>query len=304
MVVEPVGILDVPVMTNTQLRKALAEMVRAAQGAGIVLRRHLNKPKRAQSVSRHDIKLELDVRCQELIQRRLRRAFPDIAVLGEEGTDGDPNAPFRWVIDPIDGTVNFTYGIPHASVSIALDARPYPSPTQRAGPSRSGAGSQSPRTLAGVVYDPFAGEMWTAIRSGSARCNGRVVHVSNRRRLAEIIATIGFAKHRRSLERMLPVFQRLAHRVRKVRILGSAALGLAYVASGRLDLYLESGIRWWDIAAGGLILECAGGDFWHEHLPGQAPHTYRLMASNGRFRPQIRRLLDSKAKGTPRRIKP
>jgi myo-inositol-1(or 4)-monophosphatase len=296
--------MDAPVMTNTQLRMALAEMVRASQAAGIILRRHLDKPKRAQSVSRHDIKLELDVRCQELIQRRLRRAFPEIAVLGEEGTDGDPNAPFRWVIDPIDGTVNFTYGIPHASVSIALEARPNQSPAQQSGPSRRGTGSMPPRTLAGVIYDPFADELWTAIRGGPARCNGRVVRVSNRRRLAEIIATIGFAKHRRSLERMLPVFQRLAHRVRKVRILGSAALGLAYVAAGRLDLYLESGIRWWDIAAGGLILECAGGDFWHEHVPGQPPHTYRLMASNGRFRSQIRRLLDSDSERTPRRIKP
>ena len=85
---------------------------------------------------------------------------------------------------------------------------------------------------------------------------------------------------------MLPVLNRLAHRVRKIRIMGAAALALTYVASGRMDAYLEAGIRLWDIAAGGLILECAGGDFWYEPVPGK--HKFRVMANNGLLRRRLR----------------
>jgi myo-inositol-1(or 4)-monophosphatase len=85
---------------------------------------------------------------------------------------------------------------------------------------------------------------------------------------------------------MLPALNRLAPRVRKVRIMGAAALAMTYVASGRMDAYIEHGIRLWDIAAGGLILECAGGDFWHEPVPGD--HKYRVMANNGLLRRKLR----------------
>ena len=273
-------------MKRVEQDQALTEVVRAARAAGAVMRRHLHRIKRTQSVSRHDIKLELDVQCQQLIERRLHRAFPDIAVLGEEGVQGDPSAARRWVIDPIDGTVNFSYGIPHACVSIALQERETPSRVE--GRVAESVPWTAAHTCVGVVYDPFAEELWTAVRGRAARLNGRVVRVSRRRRLSEAIASIGFAKDRRSLERMLPVFERLVHRVRKIRMMGSAALALTYVASGRMDVYIESGIRWWDIAAGGLVLEQAGGDFWHEAVPGV--ETYRLSASNGLLRGQIRGL--------------
>jgi myo-inositol-1(or 4)-monophosphatase len=274
-------------MKQSEQQQALTEAVAAARAVGALMRRHLNATKRAQSVSRHDIKLELDVQCQRLIERRLSRAFPDIAVLGEEGVQGDPAALRRWVIDPIDGTVNFTYGIPHACVSIALQSRATATSRVRQRIDQTGSWTAAD-TVVGVVYDPFADELWTALRGRAARLNGRKIRVSTRRRLGEAIASIGFAKDRRTLKRMLPVFERLIHRVRKVRMMGSAALALTYVASGRMDLYLESGIRWWDIAAGGLILECAGGDFRHHPVDG--PDTYRLTASNGRYHSQLRGL--------------
>jgi myo-inositol-1(or 4)-monophosphatase len=273
-------------MKQTEQKRALKEAVGAARAVGVLLRRNLNVTKRTQSVSRHDIKLELDVQCQLLIEQRLRRAFPDVAVLGEEGVRGDPSAPTRWVIDPIDGTVNFTYGIPHACVSIALQSRPNMSP----GDGEAGRAEpwNATHTILGVVYDPFAEELWTAVRGRAAHLNGKKIQVSARRSLGDAIASIGFAKDRRSLAEMLPVFQRMVHRVRKIRMMGSAALALTYVASGRMDLYLESGIRWWDIAAGGLILECAGGDFSHEPVAGV--DTFRLAASNGQLRSHIRGL--------------
>ena len=245
----------------------------AARAAGRLMRREQAAPKKINEQSQHDIKLELDVLCQKLIEKTLLRSFPRSGVLGEEGLAGREDAPLRWVVDPIDGTVNYTYGVPHACVSIALQER--------------GDGGEF-STAAGVVYDPFCGELWTAARGGPARLNGKVIHASRRRNLAEAIVAIGFAKSSESLNENLPVFNVLVRRARKIRMMGSAALSLTYVASGRFDAYIESGISLWDIAAGGLILECAGGEFWRRPLPGSGQ--YRMIASNGLLRAKLERL--------------
>ena len=107
-------------MKSTDLKKALAATVKAARMAGGLMRRNKGAVKIINFQSRHDIKLELDVRCQKIIEKVLLGAFPESGLLGEEGLAGLAEAPLRWVVDPIDGTVNFTYGIPHAAVSIAL----------------------------------------------------------------------------------------------------------------------------------------------------------------------------------------
>ena len=260
--------------------RALLEAVRAARAAGGVLRRNWRAPKKIEAATQHDVKLELDVRCQNLIERRLRTAFPAVAFLGEEGTAGDPRAPYRWVVDPIDGTVNFAYEIPHACVSIALQAR-------RDMPGKELAGGDY-ETLVGAVFDPFCGELWTAVRGGPARLNGRAIHVSRRARLREAIVSIGFARYDAEWQKRLPPFQDLVRRVRKLRLMGSAALDLVYVASGRMDAYLECGVRLWDIAAGGLIVECAGGEFWRQSI-GE-PHIYHVIATNGLLRRSLGRL--------------
>jgi myo-inositol-1(or 4)-monophosphatase len=261
-------------MAPSEQKRALACAIKAARAAGELMRRNLNAPKKINATSAHDVKLELDVRCQKLIERTLRAGFSKIALLGEEGVSGDPNSPRRWVVDPIDGTVNFTYGIPHACVSIALQIENHLAALYE--------------TVLGVVYDPFNDELWTALRGGPARLNGRVIRVSRRATLREAIISIGFAKSAGNLERTLPYFNRLVRRVRKIRLMGAAALGITYVATGRFDAYIERGIRLWDIAAGGLILECAGGDFFHEPVPG--PYTYRMLASNGRLRRKLQSL--------------
>jgi myo-inositol-1(or 4)-monophosphatase len=266
------------------LLRAQKSAVSAARAAGALMRRNLSAVKQVNAETSHDIKLELDVRCQKLIERQLNRAFPQIAFLGEEDIPGAADtteAEFRWVVDPIDGTVNFAHGLPHAGVSIALQ-RKVPGSGFRVPGSRGkqrGAVIPHYETVLGVVYDPFMNELWTAIRGRLARLNGKPIHVSGERQLDRCIVTIGFAKHRQSLERALPYFNWLARRVRKIRIMGSAALGLTYVATGRLDAYIERGVNLWDIAAGGLILECAGGTFWHEPVDQQ--HKFRMIASNG-----------------------
>ena len=260
------------------LRSAEKAAIQAARAAGELMRRNFRSPKKINSATQHDIKLELDVRSQRLIEKTLLPADPHIAILGEEGVRGDKRADHRWVVDPIDGTVNFAYGIPHCCVSIALQTlraarSALPIPHLPAHP------DAAYETVVGVVYDPFCDELWTAIRGGNAFLNGRVIRVSDRKRLDEAVVTIGFAKGPATLRRMLPVLNRLARRVRKVRIMGAAALAMTYVASGRMDAYIEAGIRLWDIAAGGLILECAGGKLWCESTPGH--HKFRMIASNG-----------------------
>ncbi len=281
-------------MKLTEQKRALTVVVAAARAAGQLMRRNLRSPKTINSTTRHDIKLELDVRCQKLIARRLLAAFPATAVLGEEGVAGDPDSLLRWVVDPIDGTVNFTYGIPHACVSIALQLRHAASDDDA-----------SFTTMVGVVYDPFCDELWTAIRGQPARLNGRVIRVSNRNQLGEAVISLGFGKEAAVLAGMLPALGALAHRVRKVRIMGAAALALTYVASGRFDAYLEPGLRLWDIAAGGLIVECAGGEFWCRQVTGE--HVFEINANNGRLRPQLERHLPrrnsaSKKRATPARF--
>ena len=258
---------------------ALAAAVDAAHQAGALMKQHLRLAKQVNESHQHDIKLELDVRCQKLITRVLARAFPAIPVLGEEGIDAaSEQAVARWVVDPIDGTVNFAYGIPHAAVSIALQVRT----------------ADGFRSEVGVVYDPFMDDLWTAIRGKPARLNGRLAKVSTRARLDESIVSIGFAKSQDSLKAAQADFLELTHRVRKIRIMGSAALALTYVACGRFDAYVEAGVRLWDIAAGGLIVECAGGSFVTQALPGD--HRYGLIASNGLIHDQIPHARTSGAK--------
>ena len=200
---------------QTDISEALNVTVKAALAAGALMRQNRYAKKKINQASHHDIKLELDVRCQKRIEKILLGAFPAIAVLGEEGVRGDQEAEYRWVVDPIDGTVNFAYGIPHACVSIALQAK-VPSSGFRVLSSgqRHTRSAGEYQTLLGVVYDPFCNELWTALRGGPARLNGRIIHVSRRRHLKEAIVGIGFAKGPDTLEKMV---QRVAHDLEYIR---------------------------------------------------------------------------------------
>jgi myo-inositol-1(or 4)-monophosphatase len=205
------------------LRTAQQQAINSAISVGKLMRRHLASAKRVEAITQHDIKLELDVRCQKQIQRTLHEAFPAVDFLGEEGVASDQAGEYRWVVDPIDGTVNYAYGIPHACVSIALQRK-----RSHKGPGIYEDGYQ---TLVGVVYDPFCDEMWTGIINQPARLNGRPIRVSQRTKLAESIISIGFAKTRKTLEHTLPYFNQLVRRVRKVRIMGAAALAQQQLTS-------------------------------------------------------------------------
>ena len=155
-------------MKEPSLNRALNCAVHAAKAAGELMRRNVRSKKKINFATQHDIKLELDVRCQKLIEKTLRATYPQIAVLGEEGVSGDIQAEHRWVVDPIDGTVNFAYGIPHCCVSIALQS----GISKLKVPAYPDAAYE---TVVGVVYDPFCDELWTAVRGGRAYLNGKVI---------------------------------------------------------------------------------------------------------------------------------
>jgi myo-inositol-1(or 4)-monophosphatase len=267
-------------------------VVQAARAAGKVMRDNWYAPKKINKAEAHDIKLELDVRCQALIEKILAGAYPDIPALGEEGSTGDTTAEYRWVIDPIDGTVNYAFGMPHAAVSIALQSKG--EKWHITGDQKSAARRLAPNlvtrhaghiSIMGAIYDPFTDELWTTIIGEPTRLNGKIVRVSDRSKIKDAVIALGFSKSQENLEKSLPYFIRIARQARKIRIMGSAALELTYVASGRLDAYIERTINLWDVAAGALLLENAGGEFYA--LPA-AGEKMRMCADNGKLRMKLK----------------
>ncbi len=234
--------------------------IRAARAAGQSLRQNFEQPLRVNSREAHDIKLEIDVQTQDLITNLLLREFPQHALYGEEGIVGDQSAEYQWVVDPIDGTVNYYYGIPHFCVSIAL--------------------RQDAEVIAGVIYDPTRDELWAGQKGAPPTLNGKPFCVSARTELSEAVLSVGFSKTGDTISAALPLLQDLVHRARKCRLMGSAALDMAYVACGRLDAYIEQGISLWDVAAGLILIETAGGKV---DLRARTDNKdkYSIVASNG-----------------------
>ena len=232
----------------------------AARAAGKLLSENFQRRQRVKSVAAHDIKLEIDVQAQELIGKLLLEEFPAHALYGEEGIAGDQSSDHQWVVDPLDGTVNYFYGIPHFCVSIALRLRE--------------------EIIVGVIYDPIRDEMWTGQKGEVSKLNRSPIHVSDRAELAEAVISIGLAKTGETINTNFRLIQQMIHSVRKCRVLGSAALDLAYVACGRFDAYIETGISLWEIAAGCLLVESAGGTV--DLRPREnMEDKYSIVASNG-----------------------
>jgi myo-inositol-1(or 4)-monophosphatase len=240
----------------------LALGTHAALEAGKLLRKHFGTDTVVDESSAHDIKLALDKESQELITQILLDARPGDALYGEEGIAGNQDSERHWIVDPIDGTVNYYYGIPHFCVSIAL---------------RVGE-----EIVVGVIHDPMVGETWTVEKGGVPQLNGQPITTSKRTELAESILFVGCGKDDAALRTGMDRFQRASLRARKMRMMGSAALGMAYIACGRLDAYIEFRISLWDIAAGKLLVEAAGGVVELTAVTGYAD-AWSIVASNGKI---------------------
>jgi len=238
----------------------LKTAVEAARAAGVLLKQNFGQALDVNVFEAHDIKLDLDVRSQQLITGILLERYPDHALYGEEGIAGNSESPYQWIVDPIDGTVNYFYGIPHFCISIAL--------------------RKEGQMILGVILDPMRDELWEVTAGGPALLNGKPIRVSSRTKLADAVLSVGFAKSISSINTGLPLFEKMVVRARKCRLMGSAALDLAYVASGRLDAYIESSVSLWDIAAGQLLVQAAGGKCETQPHSEQADKI-AIRASNG-----------------------
>ncbi len=234
----------------------------AALEAGKLLRQHFGSAAVVDEACEHDIKLALDKESQDLITKILLGSRDGDALYGEEGIAGNQESNRQWIVDPIDGTVNYYYGIPHFCVSIALRV--------------------DGEITVGVIHDPMVGETWTCQKGSPALLNGNPILTSSRATFGESILFVGCGKDEAALRTGMERFQRASLRARKMRMMGSAALGMAYIACGRLDAYIESRISLWDIAAGQLLVETAGGSVELTPIPG-SDDAYSIVASNGKL---------------------
>jgi len=195
-----------------------------------------------------DLVTVADRTVEAYLQDALLEAFPSHGIYGEEGARDRLDSEYRWYIDPLDGTTNFAHGFPHFCVSMGLEHRPQGLATEHDGP-----------IVAGVIFDPLRDELFVAERGKGVFLNGRPIHVSPVPELGEALVATGFPSRKRNLNPNIHFYQEFTMRSHGVRRAGSAALDLAYVASGRLDAFWEFNLNPWDTAAGFLLVEEAGG---------------------------------------------
>ena len=189
--------------------------------------------------ARHDYVSDVDRACEQVIREHIGKHHRDHAILGEEGGQSG-SSDHVWIVDPIDGTSNYLRGIPHFAISIALQVKG--------------------RIEAGVVYDPLRDEMFTASRGQGAFLNSQRVRVSGRKELSTAVVATAFPfRKRRLMAAYQGMFNDMFDKVEDFRRAGTASLDLAYTACGRLDGYWELGLKPWDIAAGALLVQEAGG---------------------------------------------
>jgi myo-inositol-1(or 4)-monophosphatase len=239
--------------------------IQTAREAGGVLAEKFGRAIQIMNKGDIDLVTEADIAAERLIIERIRSYHPRHAILTEETGDvaeaGGADAEYKWIIDPLDGTTNYAHGYPVFCVSVALEHKG--------------------RVVVGVVYDPLRDELFAAQRGEGATLNGRPVRVSDNVELGRALICTGFPYDVRERGDFARHFRNFIMKAQSVRRDGAAALDLAYVACGRFDAFYEEGLRPWDVAAGVLLVEEAGGRV--THFDGSPFHIYTppIAASNG-----------------------
>jgi myo-inositol-1(or 4)-monophosphatase len=240
------------------------DLLHIAQQAVMLAAAHANKNlhRREESISTdaHDIKLALDVECQALIETCIHESFPEHAILGEEGATPKPDMPYEWIIDPIDGTVNFSHGFPYWCSSVAVQ--------------------YNGETVAGAVYAPETDELFSAAIGEPAYHNETPIQPTRIPHIPNAMVLTGMNKQRIYIDQpTFSTFSQLATQAQKIRISGAAALDLCQVAAGRCDAFVEYGLYVWDFAAAGFIAQQAGATFTVQPDPA-VPHRAAVLCAN------------------------
>jgi myo-inositol-1(or 4)-monophosphatase len=256
---------------DENVARELEAALSAAKEAGEVLRKGFGWQHSVRYKGEVDLVTEVDEQAEQVIREILLEAFPAYGMLAEEGGALVGEEDARWIVDPLDGTTNYAHRLPIFAVSIGLE--------------RSGA------VVLGVVHDPIGEETFVAEQGRGATLNGEPIKVSDTDELIRALIATGFPYDRAEMPEALELFGRFAATTRGMRRLGSAALDLCYVASGRIDGYYERGIWPWDLAAGSVILEEAGGKLTNYRGGVLDLDGREIVASNGRLHPSIMRLM-------------
>jgi myo-inositol-1(or 4)-monophosphatase len=265
------------VWKDENVTKELEAALSAAKEAGEVLRKGFGWQHSVRYKGEVDLVTEVDEQAEQVIREILLEAFPAYGMLAEEGGAFVGEEDARWIVDPLDGTTNYAHGLPIFCVSIALE---------RAG-----------EVVLGMVHDPIREETYVAERGRGATMNGEPIKVSDTDELIRALIATGFPYDRSKMPEALDLFGRFAAITRGMRRLGSTALDLCYVAAGRLDGYYERGIWAWDIAAGALILEEAGGKVTNYRGGALDIEDRQIVASNGALHTAMTKLTGEDVRG-------
>lgn len=249
--------------------------IKAANQAGDIIRRYAPQVEnlRVENKAPNDFVSEVDKQSEYVIVQALKKAYPDHRILGEEGgSQGAEESDYEWIIDPLDGTTNFLYNIPQFAVSIGL--------------------KHQGRMLVGVVYDPTKDEMFSAARGEGATLNRRRIRVSDRRSMHNALLGTGITyRADQSIDTYVKTLKALVPDTAGIRRPGAAALDLAYVAAGRFDGFWEFGLHEWDIAAGVLLVQEAGGLIGDMEGGNSHLTTGNIIAANPKvFKEMVKRL--------------
>lgn len=240
----------------------LAPAIDAARAAGRIIRDGMTLPLEVRYKGEINLVTQIDVAAERAIVERLRAHGPDHSIVAEEGSGHEGPSPYRWFIDPLDGTTNYAHRFPFFCVSIGLQFET--------------------GVVLGVVYDPVRDELFTAVRGSGARCNDRPIAVSTTTELSGSLLVTGFAYDaQRTTHANFPHFANMSRVAQGIRRTGSAALDLCYVAAGRSDGFWELNLSPWDTAAGLVLVEEAGGRVTDFAGAPFSPYGTQVVASNG-----------------------
>lgn len=252
--------------------------VDAAREAGSILLAEFDRPVKISYKGEVDIVTQADKRSEQAVVARLRTHFPKHAIVAEEGGGSESDSPFRWHVDPLDGTTNFAHGYPCFAVSIGLE--------------------ESGELIVGVINNPVSGELFTAVKGEGAYLNQKKIQVSPIDKLATSLLVTGFPSVKRSQNPNIHYYWDFTLRSHGVRRDGSAALDLAAVACGRFEGFWEFGLHSWDTAAGVLLVREAGGTVTQFNGQPYLLGDRELLASNGRVHSEMQDVAASIAERT------